>query len=317
MLEKIIIKLNSEELLNLSISKKDRLLLIVDESYSYPENLLNEVIKSTLNLLTHFYWEDFSNLGLWNKFLVTQSDFVTGELDIILGFDYKDQKLEYFFNILESKFIMESVSINGKPAYFIENSFGNQYKCESFEEYQKISKLSNKNYYPNYYIGSSLRYIDELFHKLINNIITSEKSINEYNDRVKNIYKQLIPKLDLGITRVDIGGYGTTYYVGSDKNEIRMSLNSLGSGMNTLAKSLPQAIDAIVNNKTHILSSDGLDSIHPILSKALILLFNKYKRGRLIMPSWSIPLDRLEFYNLKESNILKLRSKTPETLIYE
>ena len=72
MLEKIIIKLNSEELLNLSILKKDRLLLIVDESYSYPENLLSEIIKGTLNLLTHFYWEDFSNLGLWNRFLVTQ-----------------------------------------------------------------------------------------------------------------------------------------------------------------------------------------------------------------------------------------------------
>lgn len=316
MLEKIIIKLNSEELLNLSISKKERLLLIVDESYSYPENLLSEVIKSILNLLTYFYWEDFCNLGLWNKFLITHSDFVTGELDITLGFDYKDQKLEYFFNILESKFIMESVSINGKPAYFIENSFGNQYKCESFEEYQKISKLSNKNY-PTYYIGSNLKYIDKLFNKLVNDIVTSEKSIHEYNDRVKNIYKQLVPKLDLGITRVDISGYGATYYVGCNKNEIRMSLNSLGSGMNTLAKSLPQAIDAIVNNKTYILSSDGLDSIHPILSKALILLFNKYKRGRLIMPSWSIPLDRLEFYNLKESNILKLRSKTPETLIYE
>ena len=35
------------------------------------------------------------------------------------------------------------------------------------------------------------------------------------------------------------------------------------------------------------------------------------------MPSWSIPLDQPEYYNLKDSNILKLRSETPETLIFE
>lgn len=159
--------------------------------------------------------------------------------------------------------------------------------------------------------------VDKLFYKLMNEIITDPKSIHECNDRVKNFYAKLIPKLDLGISKVEIGGYGASYYVSSRDSEYRMSLTSLGSGMNTLAKSLPQAIDAIVNNKTYILDSDGLENIYPILSSALIKLFNKFKRGRLIMPSWSISLDTLDFYGLKESNILKLRSETPETLIYE
>ena len=318
MLEKIVIKLDNEEILNLSILKKDRLLLLVDESYSYPETLLNDLVKGILNLLLHYYWEDFTNLCFWKRLLLTPTDFVTRELDIILNFDYKGEKLEYFFNILESKFLMESVSINKKPAYFIENSLGNIYKCENFKEYQKISKLIDKIYTSYYYRESNLKYIDKLFSKLINNIITNEKSINEYNSRVKCIYKNLIPKLGLGITRVDIGNYGVTYYVGSGKNsEVRMSLSSLGSGMNTLAKSLPQAIDAVVSNKIYILDYDGLNSVHPILSKTLIELFNKFRRGKLIMPSWSIPLDRLDFYNLKESNILKLHAKTPETLILE
>ena len=96
-----------------------------------------------------------------------------------------------------------------------------------------------------------------------------------------------------------------------------MPITSLGSGVNILAKSLPQAIDAIVNNKVYILNTDGLDCIHPVLKKELINLFKKFKRGKLIMPSWSIPLDLLSYYNLKESNILKLRSETPETLIFE
>ena len=317
MLEQIKIKLNEEELINIKISTKDRLLLIIDESYQYSETLLNNIIKGVLNLLKSYYWEDFGRLDFWKSLLLTHTDFVTGELDILLGFDYKGEKLEYFFNILESKFVMESVSMNGKPAYFIENSLGNRYDCENINEYKKISNLSDKKYYPSYYGGCNLTIIDKLFYKLINEIITEPKSIHEYNDRVKNFYAKLIPKLDLGISKVEVGGYGASYYIGSGKNEYRMPLTSLGSGMNTLANSLPQAIDAIVNNNTYILDSDGLNSIHPILSSTLIRLFNRFKRGRLIMPSWSVSLDRLDFYGLKESNILKLRSETPETLIYE
>ena len=316
MLKNIVIKLNDEVLINIKISNKDRLLLIVDESYQYPETLLNDTIKGILNLLKHYYWDDFNNLSIWRRIYINPSDLLTGELDISLKFEYKGNDIEYFFNILESKCIMESVSMNGKPAYFIENTLGNRFNCENFSEYRKISKLAD-NYFPSYYRGSNLLISDKLFYKLIFDIITDGKAISEYNDRVKKIYKELIPKLDLGISKVEIGEYGATYYVGAGKSEYKMPLTSLGSGMNTLAKSLPQAIDAIVNNKIYVLNTDGLDSIHPVLSKALIGLFKRFKRGKLIMPSWSISLDFLNYYNLKESNILKLRSETPETLIFE
>lgn len=316
MLKNIVIKLNDEVLINIKISNKDRLLLTVDESYQYPETLLNETIKGVLNLLKHYYWDDFNNLGLWRRLCINPSDLLTGELDISLKFEYKGNEIEYFFNILESKCMMESVSMNKKPAYFIENTIGNRYKCECFSEYQKLSKLAD-NYFPSYYRGSNLLISDKLFYKLIFDIITDGKAISEYNDRVKKIYKELIPKLDLGISRVEINGYGATYYVSAGGNEFIMPITSLGSGVNILAKSLPQAIDAIVNNKIYILNTDGLDCIHPVLKKELINLFKKFKRGKLIMPSWSIPLDLLSYYNLKESNILKLRSETPETLIFE
>lgn len=316
MLEKLIIKLNEEELINIQISKKDRLLLIVDESYRYPETILYDIIKGVLNLLKSYYWDDLSSISLWKSLLINHMDFVTGELDIHLGFDYKGEKLEYFINIVESKCMMESVSLNGKPAYFIENTIGNRFECESFKEYQKISKVADK-YYPSFYRGSNLLIVDKLFYKLITEIITDGKAINNYDERVKKIYKELIPKLGLGISKVDIGEYGATYFVNSGGKEFRMSLSSLGSGMNTLAKYLPQAIDAIVNNKVYVFNNDGFKSVHPVLSKMLINLFNRFKRGKLIMPSWSIPLDQPEYYNLKDSNILKLRSETPETLIFE
>ena len=77
MLEKIVIKLDNEEILNLSILKKDRLLLLVDESYSYPETLLSDLVKGILNLLLHYYWEDFTNLCFWKRLLLTPTDFVT------------------------------------------------------------------------------------------------------------------------------------------------------------------------------------------------------------------------------------------------
>ena len=317
MLKNIVIKLNDEVLINIKISNKDRLLLIVDESYQYPETLLSDTIKGILNLLKHYYWDDFNNLNIWRRVYINPSDLLTGELDISLKFEYKGNDIEYFFNILESKCMMESVSMNNKPAYFIENTLGNRFNCENFSEYEKISEVADK-YYPSYYRGSNLWMTDKLFYKLVSEIITDSKAISEYSDVVKKIYKELIPKLDLGISKVEINGYGATYYVsGAGGNEFTMPITSLGSGVNTLAKSLPQAIDAIVNNKVYILNTDGLDCVHPILKKELINLFKKFKRGKLIMPSWSISLDLLNYYNLKESNILKLRSETPETLIFE
>lgn len=305
-IERLIVNHDNEKLIDFNFLFKNRLTLLVDENYMIPDNYISKVLDNILNML---YSND--NTYIYNIF---GKECLKGELDITIDFNYEKTKLSYNFNYLNADLLSESVFIDGIPACLFENTIGQVIPCEKYNTYTKLSGFDKKMYF---HARCCTLAFDKLFIKLMRGISQSLKSdlnIHDCDNKVKRFYEYLIPKLGLGIEKVMVGKYSTDYIM---NNGIKMELYNLGSGMNSLARLLPKAIDAVVNNRTYFIETDGLMSVHPALKRALILLFNRFKRGNIIM-NWSqYDESNLEYYGLNSDNITKLHLKSPETLIFE
>ena len=137
----------------------------------------------------------------------------------------------------------------------------------------------------------------------------------EFSKLTEKLYCDIIPKLDIGVGEVEICNHSPRYY---DKYTGDPELPSyFGSGMASLTRVLPFIIESIIRRDIICVFDvrvDPIESLHPMLVRALVDLYKKYeKRGGQIISYWY----KEDYYDELKSDLITLRSKEPINLIFE
>lgn len=137
----------------------------------------------------------------------------------------------------------------------------------------------------------------------------------KFSKLTEKLYCDIIPKLDIGVEKVEIYNHSPRYY---DKYTGDFELSSyFGSGMVSLTRVLPFIIESIIRKDlicVFDMDVDPIESLHPMLVRALVSLYKKYeKRSGQIISYWYRDGD----YDELKSDLITLRSEEPINLIFE
>jgi hypothetical protein len=180
----------------------------------------------------------------------------------------------------------------------------------SFKNYEiKLTMIRPTLFNISYFLGNCIN-------KII--LIKSDDRIGstsyKFSKLTEKLYCDIIPKLDIGVGKVEIN-YFPRYY---DKYTGCPELPSyFGSGMVSLTRVLPFIIESIIRRDIICVFDvrvDPLESLHPMLVRALIYLYKKYeKRSGQIISYWYKGDD----YDELKTDLITLRSEEPINLIFE
>ena len=254
--------------------------------------------------------------------------------DIDVEFEVKSEKiLKYSGSLNNGNFYSESVLLGDSLVYMVDpvnctiypgSALGDYCSLTGSSYFKMIYSEQNKLSVPIISHYSSLYQIDEFLSNIFKNkliLINTYTVLDRRNcmlsDKAIEVYKRLIPKLDLGIKEVVYDRHnGILSYIDSFGSYV--SYNYMSTGVKILDAYLPSIINSVVKDQICIFKEDPMTCIHPTLIHALANLYSKFSRGQVIAP-WDHNSEYMiePYCRIKESNIFNLQSKEPECLVFD
>jgi len=291
-------------------------------------NKLNFIDPSDSNYFNWFFiLESIRNLtnGI-NDYTFKADEFdITGDFSITL--DWKNHTWQYLISVDDrGKIVFEEIFIDSKLAIYcdIPNKTVNpgelisiffEFEISGFDAFwTKINMyLLSDNKAPLYCASSAMKLILDSI-KIIDIDREEFGRFHSYSTQVFNVYRKLMTSLDLGIYDVS---RNLQYNISKDKNNaFWFNITDMGSGVRTLQNILPGIIDSVINNKICVVTRDFLWSLNPVLKRYLFKLYKRFHRSKLII--FTCECDpKLNNYFIESSDMLKMQSKDPQSLIYE
>lgn len=265
-----------------------------------------------------YYYLNILNIFIGNVELINSDK----EIDYYILFEEGNNIFKYIKCFENTTLLTEILFMDDDLVAMLDTTNSQIMEGPVFNKFIKKFDPSFKNYEIRLtVIRPTLFNISNFLSNCINKIILIKRddrigsTLYKFSKLTEKLYCDIIPKLDIGVEKVEICNHSPRYY---DKYTGDFELSSyFGSGMVSLTRVLPFIIESIIRKDlicVFDMDVDPIESLHPMLARALISLYKKYeKRSGQIISYWY----RDEDYDELKSDLITLRSEEPINLIFE